>query len=387
MILSCHPVNPREGFDVNNYVSVLLWLLTGSASIGQGSAARTVRWACQPAGECSGRSERRKSLARRKGLSLFLALMGVLVGLGAFSMGSSSTAQAAPEDDVRATLQATVAAWNSGNVEAFLNQWTDEGLMAEFEATRAELRQFLPEFIGSQPITLRSVTDVLVTSFNASANVELAFGRVLEADKFFFVFSPEDMKWRISGTLSRVVPIPPGVTPVPVALQEFAFVYDKSLTTSGNIAFQAQNIGAAPHELQIAKLNTNRPLVDLINEGGEGPPEGVEDIGGLFFEPGEFGNVVFTQPLAPGRYAMVCFVETPQGVPHAALGMFSEFTVGPVAAGTPTPPGTGTIAPPRTGDAGLVGAESSVSLQQLMFLASVLLLVAGLGSLATAKRP
>jgi hypothetical protein len=312
--------------------------------------------------------------------------MGVLVGLGAFSMGSSNTAQAAPEDDVRATMQAAIAAWNSENVEAFLNQFTDEGLMEEFEATRAELRQFLPEFIGSQKITLISITDVLVTSFNASANVELAFGKVIERAKRFFVYNPEDNKWRISGAIQRTVPIPAGVTPVPVALQEFAFVYDKSLTASGNIAFQASNIGAAPHELQIAKLNTNRPLVDLINEGGEGPPEGVEDIGGLFFEPGESGNLVFTQPLAPGRYAMVCFVETPQGVPHAALGMFSEFTVGPAAAATPAPPGTGTIAPPRTGDAGLVGAESGVSLQQLMFLASALLLVAGLGSLATAKR-
>jgi hypothetical protein len=48
--------------------------------------------------------------------------------------------------------------------------------------------------------------------------------------------------------------------------------------------------------------------------------------------PGETSNLVFAEPLASGRYALVClFPDTDEGeggTPHAMHGMTREFTVG-----------------------------------------------------------
>ena len=57
-------------------------------------------------------------------------------------------------------------------------------------------------------------------------------------------------------------------------------------------------------------------------------PAGIEDVGiGGPWDPGTDTTAVFTEPLAAGRYAMLCFVSDAEGVPHAALGMINEFTI------------------------------------------------------------
>ena len=58
---------------------------------------------------------------------------------------------------------------------------------------------------------------------------------------------------------------------------------------------------------------------------------GITDLGEASGEPGDEFNFVFAAPLAPGRYAFVCFfpdtTEGPEGTPHAFKGMATEFTV------------------------------------------------------------
>jgi hypothetical protein len=60
-------------------------------------------------------------------------------------------------------------------------------------------------------------------------------------------------------------------------------------------------------------------------------PTGVEFIGAVFAEePGDDTNMVFTQPLEPGHYIMVCFlpdVNDPEETPHALKGMLSDFNI------------------------------------------------------------
>jgi|TARA_B100000315_G_C14144924_1_gene393051 hypothetical protein len=72
-------------------------------------------------------------------------------------------------------------------------------------------------------------------------------------------------------------------------------------------------------------------LTQVVAEGGGEPPPGpppFEFVGGLQATmPGETGWGAVLD-LAPGDYALVCFVEDPEtGAPHAALGMTSSFTV------------------------------------------------------------
>lgn len=54
-------------------------------------------------------------------------------------------------------------------------------------------------------------------------------------------------------------------------------------------------------------------------------------VGGTDADPGDTTNIVFTKPLAPGRYLLACFVpdetEGENGTPHALKGMYKEFTI------------------------------------------------------------
>jgi hypothetical protein len=84
----------------------------------------------------------------------------------------------------------------------------------------------------------------------------------------------------------------------------------------------------------IAKIPDAATIGDLVQQlaaaqGGDVP--GVKFIAGTGAAPGEKSNVVFAEPLGPGRYVMICFrpdtTEGPDGPPHALKGMVHEFIV------------------------------------------------------------
>jgi len=281
-----------------------------------------------------------------------------------------------PGGAAEAATRATVKAWNDKSVPGFLAGWTDNGLLDEFDASRADLEKELPMFIGDPPIAVRSITQVTQSGNNASALVELGFGNVIQLSQVGFV--QQGGVWKLDSFVDRPVPIPASATAVDLSLQEYAFVYDKASITSGNLAFRVKNIGRENHEVALAKIPANVDLLELLQMEDEDIP-GFEFIGQAEFDSGQESTLVFTGPLAAGRYAMVCFFESPQGVPHAFLGMVSEFNIGPAGGGA------GAVRPPSTGDGGLLGTHSeelSLSLQMLGLLA----VFAGAGGLVVAIR-
>ena len=88
------------------------------------------------------------------------------------------------------------------------------------------------------------------------------------------------------------------------------------------------------HELALASIPEGVTVDEVIQSfattEGQGLP-GVEFIAGTGAEPGQKSNLVFTEPLAAGRYLMICFrpdtAEAPEGTPHALKGMVKDFTV------------------------------------------------------------
>jgi hypothetical protein len=251
-----------------------------------------------------------------------------------------------PADGIRAAVRQIVSAWNAGNTSLFLSRFTDAGLLSSFQATHEEAEEFLPGFIGSTPITIRAISNVVVTGEVATAMAELAFGQTLELLAFTFV--RDEGAWKIHDEVQHPVPIPAGVRVVPLETREFSFVFDRNAAAAGNIAFDIRNTGQQPHEVILARIpaDLNLAAAVMLPE----PPAGVEDVGFVGpFDPGARTTMVFTEPLAPGRYALLCFIPDPAtGAPHAVLGMFAEFTVGPTA-----------IRPPATGDAGLAASTNS----------------------------
>jgi hypothetical protein len=261
-------------------------------------------------------------------------------------------------------------------VEGFLSFFTDRGLMQVFGfGSREEARAALPEFIGFDPLALRSLSEAQLSGARATAIVELVQGTLLQRSRMEFAL--DTAQPRIDGETILPVAIPAGSTAVDLSLIEYAFLYDRNALAGGNVAFRVANNGVEPHEVILVRINRPEPLLDIVrNSPPGGPPPGIQSLGNAFYEPGEQANLVFTQALSAGRYGLLCFVSAPDGVPHAIKGMLSEFTVG-------APTGTGQVpAPPKTGNAGLSADSRTPALMSLAMLAGV---VGALGAGAWAR--
>jgi hypothetical protein len=281
-----------------------------------------------------------------------------------------------PEPGIRASVNAAIDAWNRKDVAGFTRYWTAAGLIDEFDASSVEeVMEFLPEFIGDPPLSLAGLSNVQrLSSDSARAIVDLKAGLVLERHDYTFVF--EGGIWKINGGPIISAPLPAGAARVTVQMKEFAFVYDKNAVASGNFAFQAVNIGKQPHEIALAKIPANADLEFLLETEEDVP--GFEFIGHVFALPGETANMVFTQPLSAGRYAMVCFIPDPAtDTPHAFLGMVSEFNVGAA------PGGGVAVRPPSTGDAGL--ADEASSSRHYLLAAGLVSVLGALALFATSR--
>jgi uncharacterized cupredoxin-like copper-binding protein len=108
---------------------------------------------------------------------------------------------------------------------------------------------------------------------------------------------------------------------------------------AGLTTFHLVNRGPSIHHVQLVKFNEGKTVDDFMaalkaggplptwatNEGGPNPPE-----------IGDTSTTIVT--LAPGNYAMLCFVPGPDGIPHVAKGMVRPLTVTAVAGATTAEP-------------------------------------------------
>jgi len=190
-------------------------------------------------------------------------------------------------------------------------------------------------------LTIREFRSTEVADSTATSEVESANG-VVTIDRFSLI--SQDDSWLIDNLEFGVASpdIPAGTPSVDLDLREFAFVFDpNAIPADGNFAFAAENVGSQPHELGLVMVPEGFDLQNFARPEEELSEElfaQVEEVGFLGpFDPGTQTNVVFVEPLAPGRYALLCFLEDPAtGQAHVQLGMLAEFIV-PAAAGEATP--------------------------------------------------
>lgn len=97
---------------------------------------------------------------------------------------------------------------------------------------------------------------------------------------------------------------------------------------AGLTRFVLKGAGQQIHHATIARLDDGKTVADLqaaFKTPGP-PPSWVTFIGGPNVpDPGEEANA--TVDLPAGNYALICFVDTPDKVPHFAKGMVHGFTV------------------------------------------------------------
>lgn len=118
----------------------------------------------------------------------------------------------------------------------------------------------------------------------------------------------------------------------------FDFGYDGPATLeTGLRRVTLENRGAEPHHLQFARLNDGVDMAafgEALQTQGPGALALVTLAGGPGLIPPGATTDTLVDFAQPGTYALLCFIENADGVPHVALGMVDALQV----TGEPTPP-------------------------------------------------
>lgn len=122
---------------------------------------------------------------------------------------------------------------------------------------------------------------------------------------------------------------------VSVSAHDFAFEAPDRIP-AGATTFRLINHGKELHQAQLVKFEDGKSLEDLaqaLKQHGP-PPSWMKFVGGPNgIAPGQEANA--TSVLAPGRYAYLCFIPSPDGVMHVAKGMARPFEVTEAPANAP----------------------------------------------------
>jgi uncharacterized cupredoxin-like copper-binding protein len=246
----------------------------------------------------------------------------------AVASASPTQSDSGAEQEVQESIDTLNRASLAGDAEAFLRQVTDQGLARLFFSTRDDQVRADPSIIQTdEPLEPEEIT-----VDGSEAQVTVRFGppdNGIDAPTALLM-RREGNIWKLDDVEVMDGEAPTNARTIDLALQDFAFEFDETQVVKGNaLVFETTNEGDQVHEVQLVRIDVDTPLEELL--ATEGQPEGITLVGfaGLF-SPGDEANLVVTQPLQAGRYAMLCFipdVEDPEMTPHVAKGMLAEFVV------------------------------------------------------------
>lgn len=138
------------------------------------------------------------------------------------------------------------------------------------------------------------------------------------------------------GCTKEPAPPAPPVQPqqVTITATDFGYVLPATPIMAGMTSVTLVNTGQELHQVQIFRLTDGKTFADFTAAAAsDGPPPAwaVPEGGPNAVLPGQ--QVVATLDLAPGHYALVCFVPSPDGTPHVMKGMTLGMEVQPAAEG------------------------------------------------------
>ena len=144
------------------------------------------------------------------------------------------------------------------------------------------------------------------------------------------IYTQEDGIWKLDEEIT-MSPEPEGDTAVVgVALgapdNEYSITPNTSSVLQPEVLiFHVTNGGAEAHEMIVLQLPEGADPAGLLD--GSISFDQVNFVGGVFdIQPGGAQDLALVN-LDPGDYTLICFFPSPDGTPHAALGMVTTFTV------------------------------------------------------------
>lgn len=139
-------------------------------------------------------------------------------------------------------------------------------------------------------------------------------------------------------TAAAAAPAAPNV--VTVIASDFTFMAPDSVP-AGMTTFELVNNGPNLHHVTLQRIGEGKTFAEYaeamknLKPGGPPPPSWITEEGGPN-PPAANDTTRVTQHLEPGTYALICFVDTPDRVPHFAKGMVRPLVVH--ASATPSAP-------------------------------------------------
>lgn len=238
---------------------------------------------------------------------LALALAAIVAG----GCAASEPDEREQAEQVQEAVRETVAAYNSKDVERYLNGWTDRGFTRTFDVTKEEADEVPPSLNGLRSFEesrarIDRFTRTSIKQNVANTTVTLTELYVVRTLRLSLV--SEQGRWRLDEAVD--VPASPRADAVEVALTEYTI--RANATASRTTTFNVRNTGRLPHELLLLRLR----------------PSGREDSLGRIerIQPGTTRTLV-TRGLPAGRYALVCNLPAADGSPHSSRGMRTLLTI------------------------------------------------------------
>jgi hypothetical protein len=143
---------------------------------------------------------------------------------------------------------------------------------------------------------------------------------------------------------TAVAPAAVAATPAVFTITAKEYSYDAPDTiTAGMVTIKLLNQGKELHHVQLLKLDDGHTAAEL----GEGlkhmkptdpPPPWIHEVAGPNSPIPGTGEASITEDIAPGNYAIVCFIPAADHMPHAMKGMVKALTVVPATGASAAAP-------------------------------------------------
>ncbi|MFP5318776.1 MAG: hypothetical protein ACLGI2_10840 [Acidimicrobiia bacterium] len=240
---------------------------------------------------------------------------------------------------VEQAVQAGVDAENTADVERFLDLWTDDGLRSYDAGSRADLESGRSR-LGGEQSEIRAFVKTDVVDGRAQSTLDARVEIGLYRMRYDLV--RRDGRWLLDGfRFLGPTPPPEGAPVVEVRAVEYAYEVDAAALAAGDVALRFVGAGQEAHELSLFAVPAEVTKAEAVLAlSVTTPPDGYRRVGQLAFAaPGDDMTYTLAERLAPGRYAMACFLPVggidafgqpvrADAEPHLVRGMLTDFTVG-----------------------------------------------------------